>query len=182
MKYIRPALFAVAVVALVACGDHGSLSNTSIANGALRVSGDLVRLHADAHPTAIIDSAGDFSVDGKPVQVTPPQHALLLQYYTAATAVRTHGLETGKAGAAIAGEALKGAAAAIANGGDDKSVDARVQAQADRVKQAAMKICDDLAGIRAAQEQLAATLPAFRPYGDLIGQGSVDDCRKDNDD
>ena len=181
MKLIQPVLLALAMAALAACGDHGSLSNTSIANGAIRVSGDQVRLHAVGSPVASIDPTGEFSVDGQPVQVTPAQRALLLQYYAAATAVRVHGIETGKAGVAIAGEALKGAAASIVSGGDDKSADARVQAKADKVEQAAMKICDDLAGIRAAQEQLAAALPAFKPYGGLIGENAVDDCRKDND-
>lgn len=182
MKHIRPVLLACAIAALAACGDHGALGNTSIADGAIRVSGGQVRLHADGSPTATIGSDGNFSVDGRQVPVSAAQRALLQQYYAAATAVRTHGIETGKAGAAVAGEALKSAAASIVSGGDDKSAEARVQAQADKVNQAAMRICDDLAGIRATQEQLVAALPAFKPYGDLIGKDSVDDCRKDNDD
>ena len=96
--------------------------------------------------------------------------------------MRQHGIETGKAGAGIAGAAIKGAVSSIAGDGDDHATEDQVQAQTDKVKQAAMKICDDLAHIRTAQDQLATQLPAFKPYGALIDPGSVDECRKDDND
>lgn len=177
----------LAVALLAGCGDHDSgfnlisAGNTSIDNGAITVRGDSVRLHPDTGPTATIDSSGNFAVDDKPVTVTPADRSLLQQYYAAATAVREHGIETGKAGAGIAGAAIKGAVSSIA-GDDDHASENQVQAQTDKVKQAAMKICDDLAHIRVAQDKLAAQLPAFKPYGGLITAGSVDDCRKDDND
>lgn len=176
----------LAAALLAGCGDHESgfnfisASSTSIDNGAITVRGDHVRLHPDHGPAATIDSSGAFSVDDTPVQLTPADRRLMLQYYTAAAAVRQHGIETGKAGAGIAGAAIKGAVSSLA-GSEDHASESQVQAQTDKVTQAAMKICDDLAHIRSAQDQLAAQLPAFKPYGGLIGSGSVDDCRKDND-
>lgn len=178
----------VLTLALIAgCNGHGehftliSGSSTSIDNGAITLRDDNVRLHPDHGPAATIESGGNFAVDGKPVPVTPAQRALLQQYYLAAAAVRQHGIETGKAGAGIAGAAIKGALSSV-TGDSDQATENQVQAQTDKVNQAAMKICDDLAHIRVAQDQLSTQLPAFKPYGALITADSVDECRKDNDD
>lgn len=180
-----PALLVTALLA--GCdsgGDHLTLingDNTSIEDGAIRVEGSWIELNPEHGASATIGSSGDFAVDGKPVDITPAQRALLLQYHAGAVAVREHGVATGKAGAAIAGEALKGVASSLA-GGDGKSTEERVNAQADQVKQAALRICDDLEQIRDAQDQLATQLEAFKPYDQLITADSVSDCRKDNDD
>ena len=184
-RHLAGALLAVALLA--GCSDHDSgfnlisAGNTSIDNGAITVHGDSVRLHPDKGPAATIDSSGNFAVDDKPIIVTPADRSLLQQYYAAATAVHDHGIETGKAGAGIAGAAIKGAVSGIA-GEDGHASEHQVQAQTDKVNQAAMKICDDLAHIRVAQDQLTTQLPAFKPYRALITADSVDECRKDNDD
>lgn len=182
---LLPALFATALLAgCNGSGDHLTLingGNTSIEDGAIRVEGSQIVLHPEHGASATIGSSGDFTVDGKPVDITPAQRALLLQYYAGAAAVREHGVATGKAGAAIAGAALKGVASSVA-GGDGKSTEDRVNAQAAKVKQAALKICDDLEQIRNAQDQLATQLDAFKPYGQLITADSVSQCRKDNSD
>ena len=183
--HLLPALLATALLAgCNSSSDHLTLingGNTSIEDGAIRVGEGQIALHPEHGATATIGSSGDFAVDGKPVDITPAQRALLLQYYAAAAAVREHGVATGKAGAAIAGEALKGVASSVA-GGDGKSTEDRVNAQAAKVKQAALKICDDLEQIRNAQDQLATQLDAFKPYGQLITADSVSECRKGDDD
>jgi hypothetical protein len=184
MRFL-PALLATALLAgCNSSGDHLTLingDNTSIENGAIRVEGSQIVLHPEHGAPATIGSSGDFAVDGKPVEITPAQRALLLQYYAGAAAVREHGVATGKAGAAIAGAAIKGAVSSVA-GGDGKSTEDRVNAQTDKVKQAALKICDDLEQIRDAQDQLATQLEAFKPYGQLITADSVSECRKGNSD
>lgn len=183
--HLFPALLAAALLAgCSGSDDHLTLingNNTSIEDGAIRIEGSQIVLHPEHGASATIGSSGDFAVDGKPVQITPAQRALLLQYYAGAEAVREHGVETGKAGAAIAGEAIKGAVSNMA-GGDGKSTEGKVNTQTDKVKQAAQKICDDLDQIRGAQDQLVTQLDAFKPYGQLITADSVSECRKGNDD
>lgn len=180
-----PLLLAVALLA--ACDGHGdhltlvSSGNTSIEDGAIEVSGDRVTLHPHHAPEAAIGRDGDFAVNGKAVDVTAAERALLADYYAGARAVREHGIATGKAGSAVAGEAIKGAVSSLA-GGDGQANGDRVQAQSRQVEAEAMKICGDLARIRAAQDRLAAQLPEFKPYAPLIGADAVTDCRKDNDD
>jgi hypothetical protein len=37
-------------------------------------------------------------------------------------------------------------------------------------------ICKDTAGIKTVQDQLAAQLPAFKPYASIVSSASVDSC------
>ena len=91
-----PLLLAVALLA--ACDGHGdhltlvSSGNTSIEDGAIEVSGDRVTLHPHHAPEAAIGRDGDFAVNGKAVDVTAAERALLADYYAGARAVREHGI------------------------------------------------------------------------------------------
>ncbi|MBT2116639.1 DUF2884 family protein [Dyella sp. LX-66] len=165
----------LALCALATGCDSGSSINTS--HGDIRVHGGLLVLAADGAPRATIDAAGVLNIDGKTISVDDRQRDLLRRYYTSATAVRQHGIETGKAGAAMAGEALKGVAETVA--GDKDSVDKRVEAQTQKITDQVMKICDDLADIKVVQDELATSLPAFKPYAGIMDEKSVTDCRND---
>ena len=55
---------------------------------------------------------------------------------------------------------------------------AKVEAQANEVRRQAMKICDNLADVRAAQDALAAQLDAFKPYA-VVSARETADCAKD---
>ncbi|MEP6897263.1 MAG: hypothetical protein ABI870_01920 [Rhodanobacter sp.] len=167
---------------LAACGrspDNGFIGfgNSSLLNGGIHIRDGQATLHVHGSPDAIIDAAGDLTIDQHAVEVNPAERSLLQQYYLSALAVREHGIETGKAGAAIAGQALSSVAKGIATGDTDQ-IDKQVDAKADQVKQTALKICGDLAGIKAAQDGLAAQLAAFKPYAGIVESGAVEDCRK----
>lgn len=168
----------LALGALAAGCNSGSYTSTD--HGRIVVRGGVVELKPDGAPKATIDQGGALSVDGKAVAVDDHQRDLLRRYYAQASAIREHGIETGKAGAAMAGEALKGVAESI--GGDKNSVDKRVAAQSKQITAQVMKICDDLAGVKAVQDELAASLPAFKPYGAIMDDKEIDDCRKDGND
>ena len=171
-RHLIPLLALCAVA--VGC-DGGTTTTTS--HGSLAVRGGRVILHAEGAPEAAIGQAGTLAVDGKDIAVDDHQRELLRRYYGNAAAIRQHGIETGKAGAAIAGEALKGVAESAT--GDKDSIDRRVEAQTQQINAQVMKICDDLAGIRAVQDELAASLPAFKPYAGIMDAKEVEDCRKD---
>lgn len=178
----RHLIFALLAAGLLVGCDRTNLPDmgkTTIADGAITVRHGEVTLHVDDAPDATISADGHLNIDGRLVVTTPPQDELLKRYQTAASAVRQHGIATGKAGAAVASEALKGVAASIASGDGDQ-VDKRVEAQSKQVEQAAMKICEDIADIRTAQDSLAAQLPAFKPYSHILGPDAANDCRKDD--
>jgi len=176
LRNLVPALILAAGFVLAGCGN--GLNTTSIADGGIVVRGDRVTLHGDGGSEAVVDAAGKLVVDDREVAVDAAQRQLLKQYYQGALAVREHGLATGRAGAGVAVQSLKNAAAHV-TGGDSEQADAGLDAATQRVNREASKICIDIQQIRLAQERLAGSLPAFKPFAGIIdGDGS--DCSKDS--
>lgn len=175
-------LFALAAM-LAGCGndsDHTStnfigLGSSSLVNGGITVHDNQVTLHARSAPNAVINAAGELSIDGKPVAINAAQRALLQDYHRNALAVREHGIATGKAGVAIAGQAISSVAKGLASG-DTDNIDKQIDAKSKNVEQEARKICTDLAGVKVAQDSLATQLPAFKPYAGIVDASSVSDC------
>ncbi|TAL83055.1 MAG: hypothetical protein EPN74_15350 [Rhodanobacter sp.] len=180
---LRLVFFALLATGLLAgCGNGSMMSDfgsTSIANGGIRVKHGVVTLHVSDAPNAVISANGELRVDGKVVATTSAQQALLKRYATAALAVREHGIATGKAGAAVAGAAIRGIAASIASGDSDQ-IDKHVDAKAKQVDTEANKICVDIANLKATQNALAIDLPAFRPYAGIIHADAGTDCKDDS--
>ncbi|KMM73662.1 hypothetical protein ACP93_20555 [Xanthomonas sp. NCPPB 1128] len=148
--------------------DHGGAQSLTFLNGDLT-------LKADGQPPATITRDGKLLIDGKPVALDAEQQRLLLAYRSQIEAVGMQGVEVGKAGAALgvkaAGDAISGVLS-----GDTEHIGERVEAQADKIKQAALKICDQVAALRAAQDALMEKVPAFRPYSTLE-DSDVRDCK-----
>ncbi|TBR39246.1 MULTISPECIES: hypothetical protein [Dyella] len=183
--FMRCLLVASLVAATCACSsgksDYDTSGMTSIANGGITMQPNQVKLHADTAPMAVISPTGDFTVGGKPVTVTDAQRAQLVAYYNAARAVHDHGIETGMAGAAMGGAALKGLAEAAVKG-DSSKIDSAVNSQTARINEAAAKICKDLTQMQSAQDALKASLAEFKPYGEILESETDGDCSKDASD
>ena len=127
-------------------------------------------------PKAEISPQGDLLVEGKPVDITPAQRKLLLEYRGEIIGVASAGMEIGKQGVDIAGKAVGTAIASIFNGKSDQA-EQEMKAQGDKIEAAAMKLCDQLQPMLETQQALAASLPAFKPYASMQ-QSDIDDCRK----
>jgi hypothetical protein len=176
MSNVRESLILVAVALLVGCNDpDGHTGSTRMFDGRISLHDGQVTLSAKRAADASIDQTGHFSIDGHLVPTDAAQQALLLQYYQAVAAIREHGIATGKAGAAMAGEAIKGVAQGMASG-DADAISQRVENQSKQIELAAAKICQDLSTIKHAQDALATQMPAFKPYAD-IASGDAEDCR-----
>ena len=150
--------------------------NIDISHVAIRINGQDVANADRSLPKAEITPEGDLLVDGKPVGATPAQRALLLQYRGEIIGVASAGIEIGKQGVDIAGKAVGTAIASIFNGKSDQA-EQEMKAQGDRIEAAAMKLCDQLQPMLKTQQDLATSLPAFKPYANLK-QSDIDDCRK----
>lgn len=190
-KALASALALTVAATLAACGrsepeppagrdlaDDSAL--TAVINIAgLALSGDQVRIRASGQPEARIEAGGRLLVDGQEIPVNDAQRAELVAYHTAAMQLRENAKQTGIAGAkvgiAAAGAVLEGLAS-----GDPDSIGPKVEAEAEKVKEVALRICDDLAALKTAQDALAADLEAFRPYA-AIDEDDVDGCRRDAD-
>jgi hypothetical protein len=188
MFHRRTASLLLMTLVLAACGDgtsHTSIissGSSSLLGGGINLRHDQVTLHVDGSPDAVIDPTGNFSIDHKPVALSTAQRALLQDYYRNTLAVRQHGIATGKAGVAIAGQAISSVVKGLAHG-DTDNIDKEVDAKTRKVTQEALKICGDLANIKSTQDSLATQLLAFKPYAGIVDDEAISDCRsQDSDD
>lgn len=172
MNYQRKIALLALCAVLAAC----DMPDTTMANGGITLRDNVVTLHADGAPDAILDSSGNLHIDGKPVTVTPVQHGLLMLYFQSVADVHQTGAEMGKVGAGMGAKALK-------NSFDGKSKTEQqqdAQAGGNQLKTLGLKICQDQVNLKNVQDQLVAQLPAFKPYGGIVVGKSAADCAKDD--
>lgn len=125
-------------------------------------------------PKAEISPQGDLLIGGKTIAIDEAQRKLLLQHRANVVAVTEAGIEVGVYGADLgaraAGEALRG----IFTGNTDQ-IEKRVEAEAEKIKGAAQRLCDLLPAMRNSQQALATAIPQFVPYA-TMDQSDIDDC------
>lgn len=169
MKH-KPWLGAVLMVcgALMAGCGMDMDADTTMMNGAIVLKGNRVVLSPENQPKASIDSSGSLTIDDKTVSVTPAQQALLMAYYMNVVDVHNTGIKMAKVGGKVALQAM---AHAASTSHEDKAKDATQE-----LVDMSLGICKDTAGIKTVQDQLAAQLPAFKPYAGIVSSASVDSC------
>ncbi|WP_243043077.1 DUF2884 family protein [Dyella sedimenti] len=177
-----PWLLACAVLVTACSG--GSDDDVQVFGGSTDIIDSHITLHdgrviikVESAPDASVDADGRFSIDGHDVAVNDAQRALLQRYNASAQAMRAHAIATGKAGMATATQAL-GAAAGKLTGAAADTTQQKVESAASQVRQAAAKICDDLAAMKATQDQLATQLDAFKPYAQALSDSRIAKCQE----
>ncbi len=175
MKTISRLCHAAVCTALLAGCDMQIDMGSGTGFRSISIHDHSLAIHARGAPDATVTAAGDLSIDGKAVALTPAQRDLLQQYYAQVVAIRSDGIATGKAGAAMAGHAIGSVAAGLAHG-DPDSIGPAIDARAKQVEAKAMAICDDLVVLRTKQDAIVAALPAFKPYASIDAKESMD-CR-----
>jgi hypothetical protein len=125
---------------------------------------------------AEITPQGDLLIQGKAVAVTPAQRALLLQYRQHIVHIAEAGMDIGVQGADLGMKAASEAISGIFNGNADK-VEDRIKPETQKIEAAAESLCKLLPPMLATQDELAASLPAFKPYANMT-QGDITDCMK----
>lgn len=171
-------------ITAVNSGGHVTVVNSdigSLSHGGIHLGNGEVTVHANGAPDAIISANGDLRIDQHPVAVDATQRDLLKSYFSHSMMVLTDGIATGKAGAAVGEDAAKSVLTRLASGDPDK-IQQDIDAKVKPLKEAALKICDDLGNVKGSQDQLAASLSVFKPYGKVIAASDVEDCKNDKDD
>jgi len=140
------------------------------------------RHHTDTSglPKAVITPQGELVIAGKPVQATPEQHGLVVDYRQNIIGIAEAGMDIGASGANLGTSAAKEAIFGALTGKSDKEIEARIKPQTEQIKAAAVKLCLRMPGMLSSQQKLAAAMPEFRPYATMT-QKDVDDCGKDMD-
>lgn len=159
-----------------------SISNVHVGAGDVQI-GDQADRSGNRAPDAEITPQGDLLIEGAKVQVNAEQHALLKRYRSQIEGVAMTGMDIGEQGAEIAGKALTEAFTGIFSGNADQidqRVEQQVEADTDKIKLAAIELCDQLPAMMATQQALAASLPEFKPYA-TMEQSDIDECYDDDD-
>lgn len=128
-------------------------------------------------PKAVITPQGNLMIAGKPVDATPEQHAMLVDYRQQIIGIADAGMDIGANGADLGVSAAREAILGAFTGKSDKAIEASIKPQADRIQAAALRLCRRMPALLASQQKLAAALPAFQPYARMT-QKDVDDCGK----
>ena len=134
---------------------------------------------ATERPKGEITPAGDLLIDGKAVAIDAVQRRLLLDYRAQVIGVARAGLQAGEKAALVALDATDMSMFGLIVGGLTGSLERRIENTVKKELQPAIvQICRRLPQLHAAQQSLAASIPAFRPYATLRRE-DVADCERD---
>ena len=134
---------------------------------------------ATERPKGEITPAGDLLIDGQAVAIDAAQRRLLLDYRAQVIGVARAGLEAGEKAALVALDATDMSMFGLIVGGLTGSLERRIENTVKKELQPAIvQICRRLPQLHAAQQSLAASIPAFRPYATLRRE-DVADCERD---
>lgn len=126
---------------------------------------------------AEITPEGDLLVDGKRIEVDAEERALLLAYRKQVSDIALTGARIGLQGAGLAttamGEAFRGVLS-----GNTEEIEARVEAETEKIHAEVMVLCGHLEPLLETQQALAARIPELEPYATMT-QADVDDCYED---
>jgi hypothetical protein len=176
----RIAALSSGLVLLSACTAFRTADNELDA-ASRKLTTDNVTLTADAGsnvPKAAITPQGDLLIAGKPVALTRQQRQEVSAYRAQHIEIAREGIEIGHAGIEVGRHAVAPMVLAALFGESDDKIQASMNKRLAGVRAATAKLCDRLPQILAAQQQLAADLPAFKPYATMT-QKDIDDCRED---
>lgn len=119
--------------------------------------------HKDIGAKAELTPQGDLLINGVALPMTDEQRTAALAYRKEVLAVADAGMAIGKQGAALGVEAAGLALRSLFNGGADEA-QARIEAEAKKIESAALALCENVEGLKAAQERFASLVPEFAPY------------------
>jgi hypothetical protein len=178
-RLARTAGLCCGLVLLAGCVGFRTADNElDAASRELAMENTTLNSHDKNAPDAVITPQGDLLIGGKRVEITPQQRNEVLAYRAQYIEIARQGIEIGHEGVEAGRRAVVPMIFAALFGGGDDAVEASMKKRLAGVRTASEQLCTRLPQLRAAQQQLAADLPAFAPYANLT-QKDVDDCRKD---
>lgn len=132
----------------------------------------------DKLPAAKLSPQGDLLIGGEEVAMTEEQRAIALAYRQALGNVAETGARLGLQGAALAGDALKLAAANVLSG-KGPAVEEQIKDKTQAIEAEAKALCEMLPNLLEQQQRFAAAVPEFAPYANMT-QEDVDKCGDGN--
>lgn len=142
-------------------------------------TGNLTLSSDDEHaPKAEITPQDRLLIEGQPVSLDGTQQAYLHDYRAQVIAIGLDGIRIGRRGTEIGMHAVGPMILKALFGADDDSIEREMQEKLAPIQQDVLKLCDRLPALMASERQLAAALPAFKPYANMR-EDDIDDCREE---
>jgi hypothetical protein len=155
----------------------GRAVNNAIDEARAELAKENVGLSTEGGAKAEITPKGELLIGGKALAIDDKQRALLLEYRKRTHAVAEAGMDIGVKGADLGGKAIGEVFGSVFSGNTDE-MEKRIEAEAKGIEASAIKLCELLPDLLKAQDELAASLPAFRPYANMT-QSDVEGCKTD---
>jgi hypothetical protein len=169
------ALFlALALAASAASAVHFSFSS----DVNISIDDDRVILSPHDAPRAEIAPSGDLRIDGQLIAVPLKDRLLLARYNQSVRTIVSDAVHLGVQGASLGVQALTAALVGLATG-DEGAAKRAVEPKAEKMKERGREICLEARTLRMVQEEIAADVPAFRPYA-LIDSDAGSHCHVDD--
>ncbi|MEN4902844.1 hypothetical protein [Luteimonas sp. TWI662] len=128
-------------------------------------------------PRAAITPRGDFLIDDRAVAIDAHQRQQLLAYRGLVIEIARTGIDMGEVAALAAVDAVDRGTFGLVFSALTGSLERRIERNVRQiVEPGALQICARMPALHVAQQQLAADLPAFRPYARLEAR-DADSCR-----
>jgi hypothetical protein len=180
MKYALASGLFSACLLVTACSEHAGnhSGGAHVLNGSVQLGNGQITLHTWNAPVATISVNGDFQVGQQAVSTTPAVRDLLKSYYANIQLIRADSVATDQAGNAMGGHIAQAIKTQLDNGHPEQ-IGSAIEVQTKPLVQAALKICQDMSVVKATQDQLIDQLPAFKPYGNIVGTNDISDCKSD---
>lgn len=175
----RLALLSCSLFLLSACAAFRTAdADLDAASRQIATSDMTLTAYGSGIPKAAITPQGDFLVAGKAVTLSARQRDEVLDYRAQYIDIAQRGIAIGRQGVDVGRRAMAPMMLAALFGASDKTIDASMDKRLAGVRVATAKLCDRMPALMAAQQQLAADLPAFKPYATLT-QKKIDDCHQE---
>ncbi|AFC85537.1 DUF2884 family protein [Frateuria aurantia] len=162
--------------------DAKPTGDDSLNDGHVHIHGGLSMIHgrvvlkAKGQPDASISRQGEFSIDDRPVSLSPEQQAQFQRYYAQTEAVVHQSIDVAKAGAGAGLGISAGVMHNLLEGKtDDASMQATVHEHLTGLSHSVDAICNLLAAQQTLQDQLATQVAAFRPYASIT-DAQIQEC------
>lgn len=127
-------------------------------------------------PTVEITPQGDLLINAIPVETTPGQQALLVDYRNRLIEVAEGSMGIDAHAVDLAGKGVGESANGPPPGMSQVEIERAMRADAAQIEAAAAQLCDRLPALLASEQRLAAALPEFAPYAHM-DDGDIDDCK-----
>jgi hypothetical protein len=130
-------------------------------------------------PRAEITPQGDLLIEGEAQQIDAAQREQLLAYRGQIVAIALVGIDIGQKSADAALDAVDGSWVGLLFSAMTGRLERRIERIVnEQVQPAVVAICRQLPAVMDSQQQLASSVPAFRPYANLEAD-DVEDCESE---